>query len=52
MAASNIISAFAVILPLLASPALAGSIADIEHVVLFMQGTKLLIWLWDCTYNL
>lgn len=34
---SRIVSAVAVMFPLLDS-ALAGSIADIEHVVLFMQG--------------
>lgn len=30
--------AFAVMYPLLGASALAGSLADIEHVVLFMQG--------------
>lgn len=35
---SQLLSAFAVMYPLLAAPTLAGSIADIEHVVLFMQG--------------
>jgi hypothetical protein len=40
MAVPQLLSAFAVMFPLLAGPALAGSIADIEHVVLFMQGTK------------
>jgi hypothetical protein len=40
MAVPQVLSAFAVMFPLLAGPALAGSIADIEHVVLFMQGTK------------
>lgn len=32
------VSCFAVMYPILAGTALAGSIADIEHVVLFMQG--------------
>jgi len=32
--------AFALMFPILAAPAMAGSIADIEHVVLFMQGMK------------
>ena len=36
---TELLSAFAVMYPLLAGPALAGSLADIEHVVLFMQGT-------------
>lgn len=35
---SQLLSVLAVMYPLLAAPALAGSIADIEHVVLFMQG--------------
>jgi phospholipase C len=35
---SKVFSALAAMFPLLAAPALAGSIADIEHVVLFMQG--------------
>lgn len=35
---NEIVFAFAVMYPLLGSPASAGSIADIEHVVLFMQG--------------
>jgi hypothetical protein len=39
MAVPQILSALAVMFPLLAGPAMAGSIADIEHVVLFMQGT-------------
>lgn len=39
MAVTELLSAFAVMFPLLAGPAMAGSIADIEHVVLFMQGT-------------
>lgn len=30
--------AFAMMYPMLGASALAGSIADIEHVVLFMQG--------------
>lgn len=30
--------AFAVVFPLLAQPVMAASIADIEHVILFMQG--------------
>lgn len=34
------LTAVVLIFPLFASPAVAGSIADIEHVVLFMQGTK------------
>jgi hypothetical protein len=34
---SKVIPALAAMFPLLA-PGLAGSIADIEHVVLFMQG--------------
>ena len=38
---TELITAFAVMIPLLAEPALAGSIADIEHVILFMQGTRL-----------
>jgi hypothetical protein len=37
---SNLVTAFAVMFPLLAEPAAAGSIADIEHVILFMQGTS------------
>jgi hypothetical protein len=37
MAVLKALPAFAAIIPLL-SPALAGSIADLEHVVLFMQG--------------
>jgi phospholipase C len=40
MAVLKALSAFAVMLPLYAAPALAGSIADIEHVVLFMQGLR------------
>jgi hypothetical protein len=39
---SDLISAFAVMFPLLAGPVAAGSIADIEHVILFMQGASLL----------
>jgi phospholipase C len=39
---TELLSAFAVMYPLLAGTALAGSIADIEHVVLFMQGTNIL----------
>ncbi|KAH8814853.1 phosphoesterase family-domain-containing protein [Xylogone sp. PMI_703] len=37
---SKISSAVAVMYPLLAAPAIAGSIADIEHVVLFMQENR------------
>ncbi|KAE8443036.1 hypothetical protein EG329_002430 [Mollisiaceae sp. DMI_Dod_QoI] len=37
---SQLLAAFAVMYPLLAGPALAGSIADIEHVVLFMQENR------------
>lgn len=37
MAVLKALPAFGAMIPLL-SPALAGSIADIEHVVLFMQG--------------
>jgi hypothetical protein len=35
------VAAFVLIFPLLSGPAIAGSLADIEHVVLFMQGTSL-----------
>lgn len=35
---SQFFSALVVMYPILTAPALAGSIADIEHVVLFMQG--------------
>jgi len=38
------VTALMVMFPLLSGPAAAGSIADIEHVVLFMQGNNLL-WL-------
>jgi hypothetical protein len=41
MAVTELLSAFAIMWPLLAGPALAGSIADIEHVVLFMQGNPI-----------
>lgn len=37
---SKIMAAAAVMYPLIAEPVLAGSIADIEHVVLFMQGNN------------
>jgi hypothetical protein len=36
---SKFASAIAVMYPFLTAPAVAGSLADIEHVVLFMQGT-------------
>jgi hypothetical protein len=36
----ELVAAFAVMFPLLATPAVAGCIADIEHVVLFMQGAS------------
>lgn len=36
----ELVTAFAVMFPLLAAPTVAGSIADIEHVILFMQGTQ------------
>jgi hypothetical protein len=39
---SKAVSAFAAMYPLLAPAAAAGSLADIDHVVLFMQGTKFL----------
>ena len=35
---AELVTALAVMFPLLAAPAVAGSIADIEHVILFMQG--------------
>lgn len=38
---TELVAAFAVMFPLLAQPALAGSLADIEHVILFMQGATL-----------
>ncbi|KAG4438159.1 hypothetical protein IFR05_006370 [Cadophora sp. M221] len=37
---SPLLSAFAIMYPLLAGPAIAGSLADIEHVVLFMQENR------------
>jgi hypothetical protein len=37
-AIAELVTAFAVMFPLLAAPVAAGSIADIEHVILFMQG--------------
>jgi hypothetical protein len=43
---TELVTAFAVMYPFLAGPALAGSIADIEHVVLFMQGTNVLPIFW------
>lgn len=37
----ELVAALAVMFPLLAAPAMASCIADIEHVVLFMQGADL-----------
>lgn len=37
---AELAAAFVVMFPLLAQPVVAGSIADIDHVILFMQGAS------------